>query len=287
MQVLGGKPPYWTANRLLGGLKSATKTLAEFGTEGEYAGLAGEYGGLIAQGTTVAEAAGATTAAGAAAGILTTIGEWFGYTGAAATTAGAWAALGGLAVAGVIVYGASNYLGGVAGDAPSAVAGANGDATARLLAGKWKLTWNWSVTYAYFTGSLSGSPGQWTYQGVLDDGSGNAIWHPAKGSGHGELHADGSAGRAGHARLHGEFPQSAALARNVDDDDFRRRVELLLRWHGRRHRRRRQARAYGSAGTLAHELEWFRNALIFPSPLRQGNRIWLLRGYCAGLRTGF
>lgn len=48
--------------------------------------------------------------------------------------------------------------------------------------GPWTLTWTWSVTSVTFSGTLSGGPAQWQFQGTLE-GGGNAVWSPKKGSG--------------------------------------------------------------------------------------------------------
>jgi hypothetical protein len=69
------------------------------------------------------------------------------------------------------------------------VLGSQGGATAQQqpapssdVSGDWTLRWNWSVTEVNFVGRATGAGTERTFSGTVDSG-GNAIWHPAKGSG--------------------------------------------------------------------------------------------------------
>jgi hypothetical protein len=201
--------PSWSPERFRAALNSASRGVSAFsGEAGEYAALAGEYEALIAEGTGLA---GTAAEAGGLLGLATTIGEWLGFMGEGAAVAGSVAVAGAVVVAGVVVYGASNYLGSRMGAAPIS-AGANGDATARLLAGNYELSWTWSVTSVYFTGSISGGPGQWTYQGVLNGRAwqGNDSWHPKKGSATVSCTLNGQPGQSGTLSCTANFPGQQA-----------------------------------------------------------------------------
>src|ERR1700736_4338088 len=53
----------------------------------------------------------------------------------------------------------------------------------RNLSGDWELEWRWTVTSVTFRGPLRGSGWSLNFDGRLQGGGGNQLWHPAAGSG--------------------------------------------------------------------------------------------------------